>query len=188
VALLFLLMLAAQFGGGRELSIREGSAAGRLMAWGTGIGVFKASPLFGVGYGKFEEYYEQTAHNSFVLCFTELGLFGYFFWLALVITTIIGLERLAKRRAVTEEDTLFMRYVTATRAALYSFLATSWFLSRTYNLTLYVIVAIAAALIFLRTQRNPELSLAPSRWIPLTVAGQFASIVLIYLTIRLRAL
>lgn len=187
-ALLFLVMVAFKFGAGREIGVSEGSAAGRLMAWGTGIQMLRDNPLFGVGYGRFTEFHDLTAHNSFVLCFAELGIFGYFFWLALIITTVIGVERLARMGAATGEDEAFARALTATRAALYSFLATSLFLSRTYNVSLYVILAMAAALIQMRQQRHPELALKPARWIPLTVAGQFASLVLVYLAVRLRAL
>jgi O-antigen ligase len=184
---LFLVMVGFKFGAGREISLSEGSAAGRLMAWGSGISMLKQNPLFGVGYGRFTEFNDLTAHNSFVLCFAELGAFGYFFWLALILTTVIGLERLARWCAITAEDESFTRIVTTTRAALYSFLATSLFLSRTYNVTLYVVLALAAALISQREQRHPELALRPGRWIPLTVAGQFASLVLFYIAIRLRS-
>jgi hypothetical protein len=43
-------------------------------------------PVFGVSYNSFTDHHERTTHNSFVLCFAELGLLGYFTWLALVVT------------------------------------------------------------------------------------------------------
>jgi len=181
---LLLLMLAAQFGGGREITVREG----RLTAWGSGISMFKHNPVFGVGYQHFNDFSDLTAHNSFVLCFAELGAFGYFFWLGLILISIICLQRLAKVEIKTPDDAKFMRLVTPMRAALIGFLVTGWFLSRTYNPTLFVLVALLGALVQIRKQQDPELILTPRRWIPMTLAGQLATLVLLYAAIRLRSL
>ena len=62
--------------------MQDESNAGRLDAWSAGLGMFRQQPFFGVGYNMFTDHNEITAHNSFVLCFAELGLFGYFIWLA----------------------------------------------------------------------------------------------------------
>ena len=186
---LLLIMVAAQFGGGRAMSMREGSAAGRITAWGAGIVMLKARPLFGIGFGQFgERYSDMTAHNSFVLCFAELGFFGYFFWLALILTTVWGLQRLVKISGDAPADRKGQRSVSAIRAALFGFVATAWFLSRTYSPTLFTLLALATALIHLRQKENPKLALVPQRWIPVTIACQFASVILIYATIRVRGL
>ena len=58
---------------GRAMSLDEDSALGRVNAWSDGLGMFQRSPLWGVGYGEFLQYHERTAHNSFVLCLSELG-------------------------------------------------------------------------------------------------------------------
>jgi len=184
---LFAILLAANFGGGRDISIREGSAAGRIVAWGSGIGQLKQDPLFGVGFGQFTDYNDLTAHNSFVLCFAELGFFGYFFWVALLLVTVLGLEALARMPRNNEEDAEFARYVAVIRAALYAFIATAWFLSRTYTETLYIIVALAGGLLYLRQKEVPAAALPMLRWVPLTFCVQVVSIILIYLTVRLRS-
>ena len=51
--------------------------------------MLKANPLFGVGWGLFRDFTEENivGHNSFAHCWGELGMFGYFFWLALVIAS-----------------------------------------------------------------------------------------------------
>jgi len=182
------LLLVAGFGGGRGISLHESSAAGRVMAWGSGISQLKTDPLFGVGVGQFTEYNDLTAHNSFVLCFAEVGFFGYFFWLALLITTAWGLETLAKVPAKTPEDEDFAGCVTVVRAALYAFLVTAWFLSRTYHETLYIILALAVVLICLRREQVPEAVMPMVRWVPLTFAFMVGSVLVIYGAIRLRAL
>jgi len=185
---LFGLMLVMNFGGGREISIHESSAAGRIVAWGAGIAQLKHFPVFGAGFGQFTEYNDLTAHNSFVLCFAELGLFGYFFWLSLILVTVWGLEGLTKIPVKTADDVRFARCATTIRAALYGFLATAWFLSRTYTETLYILLALAAVLIHMRREAYPWLSISMRRWAPVTIALQAVSVVVFYLTVRLRSL
>ena len=187
-AVLFVLMLVMNFGGGREISIHEGSAAGRIVAWGAGIAQLKHFPVFGAGFGQFTEYNDLTAHNSFVLCFAELGLVGYFFWLALILVTVWGLERLTRIPVKAPDDAAFARSVTTIRAALYGFLATSWFLSRTYTETLYILLALAAVLIHMRREACPWLSIEMRRWVPVTIGLQAVSVVVFYLTVRLRSM
>jgi len=181
------VLVLGRFGGGRDISLHEGSAAGRVTAWGSGISQLRSDPLFGTGYNQFTEYNDLTAHNSFVLCFAETGFFGYFFWLALLITTTVGLEALNKIPVKTPEDADFARCVTTVRAGLYTFLATAWFLSRTYHETLYIILALATVLICLRRKEFPTTDLPMVRWVPLTFVVQVASVILIYGIIRLRA-
>jgi O-antigen ligase len=83
-------MLALDFTGGRGISAADG--ADRLEAWANGLEMFKSAPLFGIGFNGFTDLYEITAHNSFVLCLAELGLLGSTLWLALLVTTTMGLN------------------------------------------------------------------------------------------------
>jgi len=186
---LMVIMVAAQFGGGREISIHESSAGQRVTAWGAGILMLKSNPVFGVGFSRFNENYADiTAHNSFVLCFSELGMFGYFFWLALLVTTMWGLQRLIKLPPELAGDPQARRTVSSIRTALFAFVATAWFLSRTYTPALYILLGLATALVHMRQQENPKLELVPRHWIPATIAIQFVSVVVIYVTIRARGL
>ena len=82
------------FSGGRDVSVEAG--AGRIEAWGAGIGMLISHPLFGVGYNQFYDYYEIAAHNTFIHCAAELGLFGYFFWMALVVFSMSDLGMIVK--------------------------------------------------------------------------------------------
>ena len=92
VAVIFIFgMLALDFTGGRGISAADG--ADRLEAWANGLEMFKSAPLFGIGFNGFTDLYEITAHNSFVLCLAELGLLGSTLWLALLVTTMTGLNR-----------------------------------------------------------------------------------------------
>jgi hypothetical protein len=87
-------LIALNFMGGRFISASAG--ADRLWVWSSGLQMFKSSPVFGIGFGNFTEFYEITAHNSFVLCLAELGLVGSLLWVALLVTTFMGLNKIIK--------------------------------------------------------------------------------------------
>jgi hypothetical protein len=63
------------------LSTEDASSYGRLEAWSLAMDLFKGSPLFGIGYDHFMDYHFRTAHNSYLLCAAELGIFGLYPWL-----------------------------------------------------------------------------------------------------------
>jgi O-antigen ligase len=128
--------------GGREFSSKESSAAQRIEAWSEGLNMLRAKPLFGVGYGNFLDHNDLTAHNSFVLCFAELGLFGYFAWLGMIVVAFKGLQLTIRGTAhpSPERETAL-----ALRTALVGFLACAWFLSRTYQPGLYILLALCIA-------------------------------------------
>ena len=138
---LAVVAVGASFGG-REISSNESSAAQRINAWSDGLNMLKFKPLFGVGYGNFVDHHEITAHNSFVLCFAELGLLGYFVWLAMIVVAYKGLEQVLSRGP---PERLERQLALSLRASLVGFLVCSWFLSRTYQPGLYILLALCIA-------------------------------------------
>ena len=93
--LLFVGLTATGWTGGREVSAASGSD--RTDAWGAGLELLKAHPLFGVGYGRFSEYYTITAHNTLVVCAAELGSFGLFCWMLFLFPTLRDCLMTSKR-------------------------------------------------------------------------------------------
>ena len=89
----------------------------------------------------------QVAHNSFVQCWGELGMFGYFFFFGLVFASFkdawalggVDPEGDPTRRELA-------RMGAAATASLAGFLAAGFFLTRTYIMPLYMIFAACAAL------------------------------------------
>jgi O-antigen ligase len=81
--LAIVVMQAFHFSGGRDVSM--GAGTDRIDAWSEGLEMFRSSPAFGVGYHQFVEHAGMEAHNTFIHCAAELGLFGYYFWLALLV-------------------------------------------------------------------------------------------------------
>jgi O-antigen ligase len=133
------------------ISTEEASAAGRVEAWSVGLNLLQAYPLFGVGAHNFTEYHFRTAHNSFVLCAAELGMFGLLAWVMLIYLSIKNNEFIA-----AEVSGMRMRdiavYVDTIRYGLIAFAVGSYFLSRTYNELLFIFVGLSAAVtnIFVR--------------------------------------
>ena len=87
--------------GGRSGDAADVSTQMRYEAWATGLDMFKASPIFGVGARLFNEHHFLTAHNSFVLTLAELGLVGMMLFVTVVYlsfkTLIVGLAATANR-------------------------------------------------------------------------------------------
>lgn len=186
VGLLIAVSVLTNLAGSRAYSVNEASAGGRIDVWSIGLEMFRAHPWFGVGYGQFIENsaeYGLTAHNSFVLCLAELGLIGCFFWLALIVVTIRELH--AADRALHSEDSGEMRrLVIALRASLTGFLVCALFLSRTYAPHLYLVLGLCVGAYYCTVEgENAPRAIG---WIPQSGAVLASSILLIYVTIRLK--
>jgi O-antigen ligase len=217
------------FTGGRDVSIESGSD--RIDLWGSGLHMFRTSPLWGVGFGKFADFAPLTAHNSFVLCLAEVGLLGYSCWLATLVVTFLQLNSLAVTNSkqsiadqnkvvpaespvdqqwssdetwsgpqmppepiqadlprptqTTKHDELIRKWASAIRLSLIAFVVTGWFLSRTYTMTLYVVLGMAVVLTRLAKNSPAESAKQYRNWVPITLAAEVATIVVLYVIIRI---
>jgi hypothetical protein len=143
--------------GGREFSGKEKSAEERLESWTIGIQLLKSNPITGAGYGNFLEYNYLTAHNSYVLCFAEMGLLGYFVWIGMIVVTFKGLMRVFKLRPGTPEAHL----ANMLRSSMVGYLACAWFLSRTYGPALYLLMSIGIATWYSSVRATPAEEVPP---------------------------
>jgi len=79
---------------------RDASAQSRLDIWEASIAMFKANPL-GVGVGNFHQnignynpaYKGRDSHNTFVRCYSELGIQGIAIFLAVIASAFFVLRR-----------------------------------------------------------------------------------------------
>jgi len=182
------LFMAANFTGGRTMSASEESAAGRLDAWSEGLDMYRSNPILGVGFQEFSDHHTLTAHNSFVLCFAELGTIGYFFWLALLASAITRLRRL-QLEADPDGSVIPSRYALSILAAIAGILVTAFFLSRSYNPVVYLLVAFAFALF--NVVRASDDAITTPLFLPLAryvVALEFGSIIAVYALVRVNRL
>jgi len=152
LGLLVLLTLFFRLGGADE------SAMGRLEAWSEGLQMLKYSPIWGVGFAQFADRNELVAHNSFVHCFAELGLVGYFAWLGAIVATFWYLERIGVTEADGKGSPELVRWARALGLSLVTFLAGALFLSRTYSASLFLLVGMGTALagVAQKTSEEPE--------------------------------
>ncbi len=138
-------LLAFKSGHMTNFDSGEDSANSRFWFWSNGLEQLIHRPLLGVGYGGFPDVNDgMTAHNSFVLCFTETGLLGYFSW--------IGCLYYAFSKGGSAEDTETAGSRVNTRwdalgaqLALVGYLAASFWLSHTYSPILYVLLSLPVA-------------------------------------------
>jgi O-antigen ligase len=169
------------------VSTHDESARGRIVAWSNGNMMLKMSPVFGVGKGRFGEYAEtvKVAHNSFVQCWAELGLFGYFWWLGMVFASVKDSYALGKERADDPEKDEMGRLARVLLAAWIGFLASAVFLTRTYTAELFVLIGLVAAMHAIREREGGPLPRAfvkrDCRWV---LATELASIPFFYVMMR----
>jgi putative inorganic carbon (hco3(-)) transporter len=131
-------------GGERGLSGKEQSASERIDAWNEGIQMLKENPVFGVGFDRFVDHHIRTAHNSFVLCFAEIGLLGYFLWMGLIAIAFTALSRIITGLRPDDE---IARCAVLLRISLVGFLVCAWFLSRAFVPTLFILMGMSVALL-----------------------------------------
>ena len=173
------------FTGGRALSLDD-SAEGRIEAWDSGLQMLKSSPVWGVGHGAFTDHHPLVAHNSFVHCFAETGLVGYFLWLALLVLTLRGLKRLQECAPATEQGREARRWAQAVHLSLTGFLAGAFFLSRTYGVMLFLLLGLGTAVIDISSQEEwSEPGPGFLSWMPAVGAIAVGSVIGFWLLIRM---
>lgn len=153
VALIGLMMLPSRL---QEMDVSEESAMGRVESWYEGVQMFRQHPLFGVGAGNYTDYNPLTAHNSFVLVLAELGIIGFTVWLAIVGYSFrMALAPLRRGDDIIEDvplevpDDVALAHWRGDRAltfclllSLCGFFTAAFFLSRSYVVILYLLVAL----------------------------------------------
>jgi putative inorganic carbon (HCO3(-)) transporter len=180
VGLTLMQLLSARM---TELDAGEESAHGRVEAWYEGILMFTSHPLFGVGPGSFTDYNDLTAHNSFVLVLAEGGFIGFTLWLAFVGYSFWMVLAVLRHQPEPATDPAHARDWADERAmALTLFLslcglfAAAFFLSRSYMIVLYLIIAMVTGYYVGARQRVPDLrgfSLSEGwwRWVPTSMGS-----------------
>jgi len=151
-----LMMLPSRL---QDMEVSEASAMGRVDSWYEGIQMFIGNPVFGIGAGGYSDLHELTAHNSFVLVLAELGIIGFTLWLAIVGYSFRMMLAPLRRGddiindvppEVTDEEALADwrkdRALTLTLLmSLSGFITAAFFLSRSYVIILYLLIAIVVA-------------------------------------------
>lgn len=168
------------------------SAHDRVVFWGTANWYFKTNPLFGVGSGMMIEYMPKgrAIHSAYVSCYTEMGVFGYWFWFGLLQVGILGSwrARVAFRDPNTYDQLWLKRFAGMAIAAMVSFAAAGYFLSRAFVYPLFFLFALLGAVPVVAnrmTDGEPIPVALRGKDYALLTAGSLASIAYVYLSILL---
>jgi len=176
-----LSLLLINVGTSRTVSMAGG--LDRLAIWSDGMSFFKSSPLWGIGFNGFVEREDWTAHNSYLLCASELGMIGFFLWMSAVVVTMIQLNRVSKLQG--EQNLDLARWATALKISLGGFLFTSYFLSCTYGLPFFLLLGMSGAVISL-AGGDEAIPVRGTNWQGWSLGLCVGLITSIYIMLRLR--
>ena len=135
-------------------ALESGTGQSRLQMWSAGLAMLRQEPLFGVGYGTYEDYAGEVAHNSFVHCFAELGLFGGSLFLGAFAAAAWMLANASSATAaiaeddaeeVNEDDTRLGQLRPFLLAVVVAYIVGMFSLSRSYVVPTYMILGLSAA-------------------------------------------
>jgi len=138
--------------GGRSGEEASSSTMERLDCWAQALTMARANPILGVGLGQFGEYNDLTAHNSYLLALSELGIPGMILFTALIYLSA-KIPFKALREVTTASDVRARQGDSAVRpwamALLAAFAGLSvgiYFLSFTYHYVLWIYIGLSGAL------------------------------------------
>jgi O-antigen ligase len=140
------ILLILAFGPSRMTTFDSGeeSANQRFWFWDNALKLVQQQPLTGVGYRRFTDHNGgMTAHNTFVSCFVELGLPGYFLWMGCVYYALRTRPR--QEGDATSEEPRARSDLLGARLALAGILMSCFWISRTYIPVLYLIMTVPVA-------------------------------------------
>jgi len=155
----------------------------RLAIWSDGLSYFKQSPIWGIGPRAFMDRYGMTAHNSFLLVAAELGIIGYFLWMGMLVVTLFQLSRIPALAG--KSDPSLARWAVALQISLSGYMFTSFFLSRAYELPLFMLLGMCGGVI-IAAGGDDVVTLRGSWWPAWTLISCVGILGLIYLMVRLR--
>ncbi len=165
----------------RSISIQGGMD--RLAIWSDGLSYFKGSPIWGIGARGFTSTNVATAHNSYLLVAAELGFVGLFIWMSMLVVTIFQVGQVP--RIVGKTNPQLARWAVALRISLGGYLFTSFFLSRAYEMPLYMLLGMCGGVV-IASGGDDAVPLRGSMWPAWSCLFSGGILSLIYVMLRLR--
>jgi hypothetical protein len=142
--------------GGRRGLEATASTFERMEAWAVGMRLWRESPLWGVGLGRFVDHHYLTAHNSFVLGAAELGTPALVLWIAMFYLGFkiawTGMRRYRDR----EDAQVAYAWARGLLAALCGMLVGTSFLSLTYHPVIWLYFGMVGAYALAVRRHDPE--------------------------------
>lgn len=126
----------------------EGSAQGRLRAWGIAVNMAKDNPILGVGLGRFGKEYLNyavdptpgerdrsdiiVAHNSYLQIWSECGTPALMLYLTLIGSSLYTIWRVRRAAVARYSSSWIFNYCTMFEASLITFVVGAVFLNRAH--------------------------------------------------------
>jgi len=132
----------------------ESSTFERLECWWVGLQLTRASPVFGVGYGRFTEHHFLTAHNSLILVVAELGLPGMLLWTSIIYVAL----KAAVRGLRPEVAPVGRTWALALLASTTGLLVGAFFLSFAYKDVFWIYIGLTGVLYQAIRRHEPTFS------------------------------
>jgi O-antigen ligase len=159
----------------------EDSAQGRIEAWAEGLQMFKAKPVFGVGYGRFTEFHGQVAHNSVVHSLSELGFLGGALFIGCFYAFFLAMRQ-SIGAATPGPGTA--NWVRALSVSAIGAIGCSLFLSRQYTIVPYILLAVGVSLATMGVGESRRFWPRPAYHSTAVVALTGASVVVTWIAVR----
>ena len=130
------------------------------MVWAAGLRMFMSNPLAGIGLGNYKAQVvffrvpnqpladgaiAHVAHNTYVEILAEMGLMGLVAFLAMLVTTFSGLERVQHRTA-KGGPVLVNRAALGLQAGLLAFAVAAFFVSAQYQKLFWLMLFLSMGL------------------------------------------
>jgi O-Antigen ligase len=182
LGMVFMPMLLVVFAGRMtEISASQGTGQSRIQLWSDGFMFFQQAPLFGIGMDGYSTVSNHVAHNSYIHSYVELGAVGGTLFVGAFYFALHGLFRLkqspkADAPAATvggtgdrpDIDPELHRMHPYLMAMLVCYAVGIAFLSRSYIVPTYLLLALAVAYMRLR---STGVTASWGKLIPLRLAG-----------------
>jgi hypothetical protein len=153
------LLLVAFAGRMTSISADEGTGQARIQLWSDGLDIFRYSPVIGIGMDNYRQFSNHVAHQSFIHCFTELGLIGGTLFLGAFFLALKGMYDLRNRLEDVEPE--LRRLYPFVCAMLIAYTVGICFLSRSYIVPTYMMLGVA--IVYLRLHSTQTIDPLP-RW------------------------
>jgi O-antigen ligase len=134
----------------------SGTGQERILLWRDAFEDMKSSPIFGIGIGEFGGDEGLVAHNSFMQCFTEMGMFGGTVYTGAFYMALWGLWRLKPQMIPDAEQRRERVYVLAILAAAVMGMFSS---TRILREDTYMLLGLATVFLGFSAWYAPQLSL-----------------------------
>jgi putative inorganic carbon (HCO3(-)) transporter len=158
---------------------QDSSAQARFAAWRTASVMIKANPVFGVGFGHFQDNYRLydpamkdptkqvgdvfVAHNSYLQIWAECGSITFMLYLSLILLSFLDLWKLRREAELRYHSSWILNYATMFEASLATFMLGSFFLNRAHFDLFYHWVALILAFTTLARREMNDPSAYPRR-------------------------